>query len=142
MKTVTVLSLLAALAQAHPTQERAVEKAARAPHPGAAHELDKAGGFARSAAERQKPKRAPQDWGYGGWWGNFGGQQSAAPTGAPWGAPTGAPPMGAPTGAATASGRPTATAPVRVAAASSTSSASTTCKFTKSALPVVPRPGC
>lgn len=141
MKTVTVLSLLAALAQAHPTQERAVEKAARAPHPGAAHELDRAGGFARSAADRQKPKRAPQDWGYGGWWGNFGGQQSAAPTGGAPAAPTGAP-WGVPTGAATASGRPTATAPVRVAAASSTSAASTTCEFMKSALPVVLRPSC
>lgn len=141
MKAVTVLSLLAAVAQAHPTQERAAEKAVRAPHPGAAHQLDKAGGFSRSAAERQKPKRAPQGWGYGGgyggggyggWWGNPGGEQSGAPTGAPTGfAPTGVAPTGAgPTGA------PTATSPGRVAAASSSSTASTTCKFLISQLPV------
>lgn len=117
MKTVTVLSLLAALAAAHPTQERAVEKAARAPHPGAAHQLDKAGGFARTSAERQKPKRAPQGWGYGPWWGNYGGQQSAAPTAAPTAAAT----------PATPTTRASATNAGRVAAASSTSAATTTC---------------
>ncbi|KAJ0109803.1 hypothetical protein J7T55_004353 [Diaporthe amygdali] len=112
MKTVTVLSLLAALAQAHPTQDRAVEKAVRAPHPGAAHQLDKAGGFS------QKARRAPQGWGNGGWWGNFGGHgQSAAPSAAP---------TATPTAAAAATTAATTTNPVRVAAASSTSTANTT----------------
>lgn len=116
MKTVTVLSLLAALAQAHPTQERASEKAVRAPHPGTAHQLDRAGGFGRAVAEK---KRTPQGWGqgggYGGWWGNFpGAQQSSA----------------APTAAATPVTAPTATSNAgRVAAASSTSAATSTCMF-------------
>lgn len=119
MKTVTVISLLATLAQPNPAQERAVEKAALAPHPGAADLLDKTGGFSRSAAERQKPKRAPQGWGYGGWWENFGREQSAAPTAAA-------------TAAATPTTPTTTTDPARVAAASSTSAANTTYMCIKS----------